>query len=192
MKKATFFLEILIIFGIFALFGAYAVPDTNEAHYLGKAAFFWNPDYAPGDFFLSSPDAHAVFYWSFGWLTLFCSMDTVAWIGRGLTWFLLAVGWMRICSGLKLPPGAGIVSGTLFLFLCSHFSFAGEWVVGGVEAKGFAFAFLFIALGELVRNRWNACWVWLGLATLFHVLIGGWGMVATGIAWMILRNYEGE
>ncbi|MDO4583762.1 MAG: hypothetical protein Q4D62_06625 [Planctomycetia bacterium] len=191
-KQGIFVWEMLILFGIFALFGAYTVPDTNEAHYLGKAAFFWNSDYAPGDFFLSSPDAHAVFYWSFGWLTLFCSMDTVAWIGRGITWFLLAVGWMRITRGLKLPPGSGTVSGTLFLFLYSHFSFAGEWVVGGVEAKGFAFAFLFMAIGELVRNHWNRCWLWLGLAAMFHVLIGGWGMVATGFAWLVLRNYEGE
>ncbi|MDO5114175.1 MAG: hypothetical protein Q4E67_07340, partial [Planctomycetia bacterium] len=63
---------------------------------------------------------------------------------------------------------------------------------GGVEAKGFAFAFLFMGLGELVRNRWNTCWVWLGMAALFHILIGGWGMVATGFAWLVLRNYEGE
>ena len=62
MKLFTNFLEIALIFLLFALYGAYAVPDTNEAHYLGKAAHFWNPNYVQNDFFLNSPDAHGVFY----------------------------------------------------------------------------------------------------------------------------------
>ena len=35
---------------------------------------------------------------------------------------------------------------------------AGEWVVGGVEAKGFAFALVFFALESGVRERWRTAW----------------------------------
>ena len=192
MKNWQNWLEAALIFCVFALFGAYAAPDVNEAHYLGKAAAFWNPNYAPGDFFLESPDAHAVFYWSFGWLTLFLPMEAVAWIGRILTWALLAVGWLYMLKPLAKRFGDALISATLFLFLYSHFSFAGEWVVGGVEAKGFAFVFLFFALGSLIREHWNRAWILLGFSAMFHVLIGGWSIVAVGISWLILRDYEGK
>ena len=70
--------EIVLVFAIFALHGAYPTPDSNEAHYLAKAKHYWHPDWAAGDFFLETADAHQVFYWTFGWLTLWLSLDAVA------------------------------------------------------------------------------------------------------------------
>ncbi|MDO4574234.1 MAG: hypothetical protein Q4D98_03365 [Planctomycetia bacterium] len=192
MEKRLWVLEALLIFAAFALFGAYAVPDVNEAHYLGKAAFFWNPDYAPNDFFLSSPDAHAVFYLSFGWLTRCFDINTVAWIGRVLTWLLLAAGWLSMTRAILGKWGMGLFSALVFLTVQSRFSFAGEWVVGGVEAKGFAFALMFFGLGAWFRGHWNRCWVLLGCSAMFHVLVGGWAILGVGVSWLILRNYGGD
>jgi hypothetical protein len=61
---------------------------------------------------------------------------------------------------------------------------AGEWIVGGVEAKGFAFVLVFLGLEALVRNRWNRVWLLFGAAAAFHVLVGGWSVVAAGLAWL--------
>lgn len=189
-KKWAIALETLLIFGVFFVYGAYTVPDVNEAHYLGKAASYWNPDYAPGDFFLDSPDAHAVFYFAFGWLTLFFPMNAVAWIGRVLTWGLLAVAWQRLSRAIVPQWGSALLSAAVLTCLMQYGSFAGEWVIGGVEAKGFAYVFLFFALGELARGRWNRAWVLLGFSAMFHVLVGGWGIVAAGLAWLILRSLD--
>ena len=87
--------EILAIFALFALQGAWPVPDVNEAHYLGKAAHYWNPDWIRGDFFLDSADSHKVFYFTFGWLTLWLPLPAVAWTGRIIAWLLMA--WS--CAG---------------------------------------------------------------------------------------------
>jgi len=190
MKHFTNILEIVLIFLLFALYGAYAVPDINEAHYLGKAAHFWNPNYVQNDFFLDSPDAHGVFYWTFGWLTLFLPMTTVAWVGRILTWLGLAWGWVWMVRPFFSRFGLPLLSAGLFLFLSQNCSFAGEWVVGGVEAKGFAFILIFFALGAVIRNRWNTALILLGFSAMFHVLVGGWCLVALGIAWLILKDYE--
>jgi hypothetical protein len=63
---------------------------------------------------------------------------------------------------------------------------AGEWVVGGVEAKDFAYVFVFLGLEAIVRNRWNRGLLLLGAAAAFHVVVGGWTVVAAGLAWLRL------
>lgn len=190
MKYCANILEILLIVALFFLFGCYAVPDVNEAHYLEKAAHFWNPEYAAGDFFLNSLDAHGVFYWTFGWLTLFLPLSSVIWVGRFLTWIGLACGWFWMTRPILKAWGLSLLSAGLFLFLCQNCSFAGEWVVGGLEAKGFAYILAFFALGEVLRNHWNRSLVLFGLSAMFHVLVGGWCLVALGLAWLILKDYE--
>ncbi len=82
--------EVLLIFGVFALHGAWPVPDVNEAHYLSKAKHYWNPEWCQNDFFVNTADAHQVFDWSFGWVSLFFPLVAVDWFGRLLT--LGAVG----------------------------------------------------------------------------------------------------
>ncbi len=61
---------------------------------------------------------------------------------------------------------------------------AGEWVIGGGEAKPFAYVFVFLGLEALVRDRWNRALMFFGAASAFHVLVGGWVAIAAGVAWL--------
>lgn len=178
--------EVLLILVVFFLFAGGPTPDVNEAHYLAKAKHFWNPDYCLGDHFLGSEDAHAVFYWAFGWVTLFLSLPATAWLGRVLIWLLLAWGWQRVSYGCIPCRLLAVLTATLFVCLTHYGHFAGEWVVGGVEAKGFSFACLLFALAYLVRDRWTPTWLFVGIATAFHVLVGGWSFC--GLLLVSLRN----
>ena len=86
--------EIALVFLIFSLHGAWPTPDVNETGYTTKAVHFWNPDAYAHDFFCNTGDAHLVYYYAFGWLTkLGLSLDAMAWIGRIVTWLLLAIAW---------------------------------------------------------------------------------------------------
>ena len=91
-----FLLEIICLVLVFWLTHGNSPPDVNEAHYLTKAKHYWNPAFCPDDFFLSSADAHLVFYWVCGWLTLFFDLETVAWVGRAFSWVLLASSLVSI------------------------------------------------------------------------------------------------
>jgi hypothetical protein len=51
--------------------------------------------------------------------------------------------------------------------------FGGEWLFRGVEAKTFAYSFLFMALGFAYRGRWLAAVALAAAATYFHFLVGG-------------------
>lgn len=176
--------EILLIFAVFFLQGAWPVPDVNEAHYLGKAAHYWNPHWIENDFFLDSPDTHHVFYFTFGWLSLWLEPAAMAWLGRIVTWGLLAWSWWRLSVAIVPRPWFAVFSGALFAYLVERGHMAGEWVIGGVEAKGFAYVLVFPAVEALVRNRWNRALLCFGGAACFHVLVGGWAAVAAGLGWV--------
>jgi hypothetical protein len=179
-------LEVLLIFAVFFLHGAYPVPDSNEAHYLAKAKHYWNPAWCAGDFFLESADAHQVFYWTFGWLTLWLTLEQTAWVGRVLTWLLLAWSWQCLSTAAVPRPWLSVLTAAVFVGLNENAHMAGEWVVGGIEAKGFAYALVFFALASIVRGRWRMAWLLLGAATAFHVLVGGWSMIAAAVAWVAI------
>ena len=178
-------IETLLIFSLFAVYAGQFPPDVNESHYLTKAKHGWDPLWCPNDIFLSSSFSHWLFYQLFGWLNQFFSLPVVAWIGRILTWLLLAFGWQRLSSSLLKTPGLSIATAALFLVLNDRFHLAGEWVVGGFEAKGLAYFFVLMALASLVRK--DFCWLWpyLGFACAFHVLVGGWATIAVLISLVI-------
>jgi hypothetical protein len=180
--------EILLIFAVFAIQGAWPVPDVNEPYYLGKAIHYWNPAWLSGDFFMESPDTHKVFYFTFGWLSLWLSPVALAWTGRILTWLLLAWAWRRLSVAVAPRPWFSVLTAALFACLMDRCHMAGEWVIGGVEAKGFAYVLVFLGLESLLCNRWNRALLLLGAASAFHVLVGGWAVAATGIAWLWLKK----
>jgi uncharacterized protein DUF6798 len=178
--------EVALVFLVFFLQGARPVPEVNEPYYIGKAIHFWNPEWIPNDPFLDSSDTHTTFYLSLGWLALFFPPILVAWGGRLITWALLAWSWQRLSRSVLPWRWASVWTATLFVCLMEHGHMAGEWVVGGVEAKGFAYVLTFLGLEALALGRYNRVWPLLGAAAAFHVLVGGWAVVAAGMAWMMI------
>jgi hypothetical protein len=176
--------EVALVFLVFFIDGAWPAPDVNEPHYLGKAKHYWDAAWCGRDFFLGTADAHAAFYFTFGWLTRWLTLPAVAWCGRILTWALLAGAWR--CLSAAVVPGMlySVLSAALFVALNERFHMAGEWVVGGVEAKGFAYVCVFLGLASLLRDRWGWALVLFGAAAAFHVIVGGWAVVATGVVWL--------
>ena len=178
--------EAALVFLVFFLQGAYPVPEVNEPYYVGKAIHFWNPQWIPDDPFLNSADTHTTFYLSLGWLALILPPTFVAWGGRLITWALLAWSWMRLSKAVLPRRWMSIWTAALFVCLMEHAHMAGEWVVGGVEAKGFAYVLTFLGLEALALGRFQRVWPLLGAAAAFHVLVGGWAVVAAAMAWLMI------
>jgi hypothetical protein len=185
MSRRQAILETLLIFALFCLHGGWPVPEVNEPYYLGKAIHYWNPQWAQSDWFLQTADTHTLFYLSVGWLGRFLTPTTFAWTLRLVTWALLAWSWQRFSRAVVPRAWASLLTAALFLFLLQHYNMAGEWVVGGAEAKGFSFALVFLALEAMVEGYWNRMWLLLGAAAAFHVLVGGWAAVAAGGVWLV-------
>lgn len=177
-------LEVAAVLTIFALHAGLRVPGVNEPHYLGKAKHFWNSTWITGDLFLDSADTHQVFYVTVGWISLFSSLATFAWLGRVVMWTAQAWTWTRLTRAVVGRAAWAPLSAALFVAACQHCQMAGEWVIGGLEAKGFAYALVFLALEFVVRGSWNRAGITLGAASAFHVLVGGWTTVASALCWI--------
>jgi len=176
-------LEIALIFVVFFIAGGAPVPHVNETHYLAKAKQYWQPDWCAGDLFLESGKAHLTFYWTIGLLTKWFSLPTVAWIGRLAAWLALAIAWQRLSRTIPGLPFRSVLAAMLLVTLIDWTNFAGEWVVGGVEGKCFAYASVFWGLAALAEQRWRMVWPCLGLAAALHVLVGGWSVIAAAMVW---------
>jgi len=163
------------------------VPGVSEPHYLCKAKHYWDPDFCPGDFFLESSNAHLVFYQSVGLLTQFFSLEQTAWLGRIAALALLAWGWVR-CVG-RIVPGTwtGLWAMWMYLAIAAVGNWSGEWMVGGVEAKVFAYGFGFWAAAAWTDRQITRAALLAGLAVSFHPVVGGWMIISGAAATLAVR-----
>ena len=177
--------ETLLLMLLMFVHGGELVPGINEAHYLTKAKSYWEPDWCDRDLFLSSGKAHRVFDLTFGALTTLVSLPKTAWIGRIIGWMLLAIGIVRVVWRVIPRPYASLWVGLLWMVGVEQGNLAGEWIVGGIEAKVPAYAFVLFALERWLSPRSEQAWPLLGIAAAFHVLVGGWTVIAFAFAMII-------
>lgn len=186
MSESRFALiEVFFIFVVFFVYAGWPTPDDSEAHYLAIAKHAWNPNWIPDDLLLNSTNVHVVFTYTVGWLSVLFPLPVFAWVGRLINWWLLAWGWRRLSVAVTPQKLFSVLSASLFVTLSAYFHMSREWSVGGLEAKGYAYAFVLFALERLIKGRWNQGLALLGVATSFHVVVGGWSTLAAGVCWLL-------
>jgi hypothetical protein len=180
--------ECAVVTAAFAAAAAWPTPDVNEAVYLTKARHAADPEWGRGDFFLETPDAHGVFYLVAGPLAAAVPLPQAAWIGRIAGWALLAIGFRQATLPLIASPRYRVLAALLFSFALRNTTAAGEWVIGGCEAKVFAWAAALGCIGAVAAARFpDACFRG-GIATAFHPIVGGWTLVVTLATWLVERG----
>jgi hypothetical protein len=115
-------------------------------------------------------------------------LESAAWCGRLLGFVLLAIGWER-CIGFWAPGVWRCTAAAwLFLLIQATGNFAGEWLVGGVEAKVFSYGLAMWSAGEVMHQRPVLAGVLLGLAVSFHPVVGAWCVLilASLLAWRLV------
>jgi len=185
LSRRTVICEVLLVIGVFLVYAGDPPPAINESHYLVLAKNFWQPQWCGEDLFAASDKPHVLFHATFGALTQSFSINTSAWIARLLGWGLLAAGLRAVCRAVTDRDYACVLVAVVWIAGIEWFNFAGEWVVGGIEAKVPAYALALFAMSQMARGRWGRVWPLLGLASAFHVLVGGWTVIAAMFAYLI-------
>ncbi len=162
------------------------VPGINESHYLPKAKHVWNANFAPGDLFLASHDSHLLSSALAGLAAIWLPLDTVAWIGRLTSWSLLAFAWLRLCQSLNIPRILSPFALVTWVLGIAYGHWAGEWVVGGFEAKAIAYPCVLLGIAAASIGNWQQTWLWLACAVAWHPVVGGWAGICVGLSWLLL------
>ncbi len=186
-NRAAFVVWLCHLASIFLLVGD-PVPGVNESHYLAKAKHAWDSSFAPGDIFLDSANTHGLFGIFAGSMTQILPLSAAAWIGRLICWSMMAFAWTMFIRSLAIP-----LVYSSFLLVGWHVAvtwgnWAGEWAIGGFEAKSLAYPIVIAALARSANGYWKSCWILLGFATALHCLAGGWAAISIAIVWVLRSN----
>ncbi len=174
---------------IFLLVGD-AAPGINESHYLVKAKHAWDGAFAPGDIFLESTNAHGLFGFVAGAMSIFFTLETVAWLGRLAAWGIAAWAWIKLMQSMAIPTMLSPLLLAGWHLAVTWGNWAGEWAVGGFEAKSLAYPLVIASLAVCICGRWSIGWILLGAATALHCLAGGWAALSIGLVWCLFYKLE--
>jgi hypothetical protein len=151
--------------------------DSNEAGKLALARQAIDPTWIPGDWYLNNPQGYQwLFQQLAGRAVLALGFPVGSLLVRLLGYAFWSWGLAGLACRLQLPlVGAALAA---LLFGLGQSAAADEWMVGGAEPKTFAYAAVLLAYVAWTERRWWASGVWSGLACSFHILVGGYGVMA--------------
>jgi hypothetical protein len=162
---------------------------SNEEVYLIGSRRILEPAFLAGDWTLGT----SPFAFPFGafnvlvaplWLLLDDPVQIVL-VCRLATWLLLGLALLRIVERLGLAPWQVALGFTFWLVADGQSLAAREWLFRGFEPKAAAYTCLLWALLYAMRGRRVAAGFLAGLAAVFHVLVGGYGLAALGVAVLV-------
>jgi hypothetical protein len=180
---------IALVLSIRLLFdGNLEFRSWNEADVLPLAKHYMDRDWVAQDWYLDRGAGYRFLFQNIaGWLAVNFGFLTTSIIGRLTCYILVAWGFALIGKQLQLKFPFLLLAVILATFPgWKQGAIAGEWFVGGFEAKSLAYAMVLMAISLMLAKRYLGMTLLLGLATSFHVLVGGWAFVTT-LLWLCFR-----
>jgi hypothetical protein len=152
--------------------------EGNELDTLALAKERIDPTFVVGDFRLSLPPGpRLAFQILLEPLLRTMPLLGVSIVGRLLLYALLAGGLARIAARIGLDVFEALIAAALFVSMGQGLA-AGEFVIGGLEGKGLAYACVFWGLDAFLGQAWPLSALWFGIALTIHPLVGAWSALA--------------
>ncbi|HHP7231838.1 MAG TPA: DUF6798 domain-containing protein [Xenococcaceae cyanobacterium] len=163
----------------------------NEVDVLPLARQFVDPSWIAKDWYLNlDTNYRYLFQIIFGFLSVHLGFLVTSIIGRLVCYALVAWGIVLLGQKLGLNSVYLLLVTVVITYQGSwQGAIAGEWFVGGLEAKAVAYGLILIAIPLMLSRSYILMSLLLGLATSFHVLVGGWALVTT-VGWLAFRPQE--
>ncbi len=165
--------------------------NVNEVYALPLAKQYADPNWVPGDWYYNEPAGYRLLFVAlFGQLAVAWGFLATSIIGRLIYYTLISSGLVLLGRKLGISLAPLLVGIGLFLYV-NHYQgmVAQEWLVGGVEAKSFAYGFLLLAIWLMLGGAYRLMALMLGLSASFHVLVGGWAFLAV-VGWLLWKRKQ--
>lgn len=155
------------------------IPVGNEWVYLVPVARVADGNLLSDDWTFSDGFGYAyVFSRLIGAIASLVGVEVAAWCGRLFGWLLALAALFVLGKEMELRL-AEVCAGVVVWVWSGQAVVAGEWMLGSLEAKTFAYACVFFALALAIRGRHNLCGALAGLAFTVHPAVGLWAGLAT-------------
>ena len=172
----------LFIFTILMLLFATVSPIPNEEQYLALSKYFVDPYWIPNSVNLNEfPGTRYIFQAFTGVLLKVLSFEQTVLIGRTVLGILFSVSLARLYKSLSFS-NTMILLQLPILYLMRQSYFAGSWIFLSMEAKSFAYVFIFFSLYSFVKKKYYWMVFNLVIASYFHVLVGGFTFLYLGLS----------
>lgn len=160
----------------------------NEVDVLPLAKHYADPGWIPRDWYLNQSASYRLLFETlFGRLIVAWGFLATSVVGRLVSYVLIASGLVLIGRKLGLNLTLILLAVGLFLYTNRYQGVAAsESVVGKLEPKSFAYGLVLLAIRLMLDGHYRPMALMLGLATSFHVLVGGWTFLVV-LGWLALR-----
>jgi len=168
-------LEFCLLLLIIVLFMFDFRISYNEMDVVPYARAVFNDQWLTHDWYLNLTMPYRYFFsYPVGYFAeTFGIIETISG-GRLVTYLLIAVPLLGLINSLRTYSDGFLYFFALILFFMffRNGSGAGEWMVGGLETKVFAYGFALLALTAFLKKQLWAGQAFAGLALSFHLLVG--------------------
>jgi len=176
-----------LVFGLITLFFQGWHVDPNGEQYLSYARYHADPAWFPGSYWFDDfPGTRYLFQVVVGWWLKVASFEAVSFFGRLLMAALVAIPLGKLLRRMELSNLAVLVVFQL-VWLGNQALYGGETMVGGFETKHLAYLGVLWGLLALLDDRHEEALLWMGVGSLFHLLVGGWMALITGLYLLLWR-----
>jgi hypothetical protein len=162
-------------------------PIKNETDILPSIRQFWDASWLPNDWYLNLDIGYrALFNFLTGPVVSGLGFEQGAVVTRLTIFAVISCSLAYLVRSFRMNVLLGII--VLFFFLRDQSLAAGEWIVGGVETKSMAYAFVFLSLGAFFNKKYFVGFGAAGAALSFHILIGFYALFCLCLA--LLLNWR--
>jgi hypothetical protein len=180
-RRATALATAAVVLVALVLYGA-PIPRLSEELYLPLTRHVGDPSFLAGDWTLRGAfGEHWAFTHLFGPLAAAMPLGVFGWVGRVVSWTVLAWLLVRLGARIGLPPLAA-AAGIVLWLLMNQALIGGDWMFGTFEAKTVADILVVAAILAATRERVPLAIGLFGLAITLHPGLGGWAAYAGGAA----------
>ena len=173
------FLSIFLLFAMSYLWSSFFV--SNERDTLMVAKQFVQKDWIPHDWYLNQDFGYRNFFNLIFGVFTYLPID-MAYISIGfriVLYLAFSFAFCRLMFLLKIP--ILLFLPLFYYYLRNAGIFAGEAIIGGIEAKPFAYVFAIFALDALLRKKYRIMMLYLGFSFSFHILVGFYATLCSGL-----------
>lgn len=174
-KKNNLGIHVFLLFFIISFFFFKFRIDYNEMDVVPYARAVFNKYWLAEDWYLKLEISYRFF---FSFLIGFFA-DTFGFVktiifGRFISYLLVAFSLSHLIKSLKVKNNIFFYFFGLIIFfkIFPKGMGVGEWMVGGLETKVFAYAFAILSLSFFLKNSYKKGVLFVGLSLSFHLLIG--------------------